>query len=175
MKRSLVSALGVLLLSLMVLHPAPGGQPEPFTAAELDSFIRDWPRFVQWARQSRIEATADGSIPDTIDYSLETEQFLRRRGWEPERFFYVAGNSSSALLVIDARDAVATRELEQQRAIILESPHLTPAQKAEMIESIDRTIEGLLPTGSVSDIPASEIDLVFDRRQQLRRVLELDY
>lgn len=166
-RRSL-PAIAMLTLTLALLGTVPlrAEQQEPLSAAELDRFIGDWPGFVAWSEDADDEATS--------------ERWLRDRGWQPERFFYVAARVSAGLVELEAggRGEQADDGFEQQRAAIQQSPHLSAEQKEQLIEQLDRQRDGaaesaMAPTGQQPS--AAELALIESRRDKLQQILRIDY
>ena len=166
-RRSLPAiAMLTLMLALLAGVPLRAEQQEPLSAAELDRFIGDWPDFVAWS--------------DGTDVEAATERWLGDRGWLPERFFYVAARASAGLVELEAggRGEQAGGGIEQQRAAIQQSPHLSDEQKEQLIERLDRQRDGAAESAVAStgrQLSAAELALIESRRDKLQRILRIDY
>ena len=165
--------LAVLLLGTLVAAAAAAEQP-PITAAELDRFIRTWPRYTELASRDASAGTV-----------------VERWGWQLDRFLYVAGRVASGLVQLEseAPGADDALPLEDRTATILESEHLTQQQKDRLIARImaeRRAGEGEVENadgeaeadGTVDDTgeaDESDLALIRERREELQRVMGLAY
>ncbi len=173
--------VGFVVLALVL---AAGGlvhavdDPQPFTASELDRFLDDWPQFAAWA-QERGEAVDSVSDPSAFMRALagmEADSFLRSRGWEPERFFYVAGHSWMAFLTVEAEAQAPgmTAEIDEAIEEIRANPGMSAAQKEPAIRQLEEVKAMLLELDSFFAVPAEELDLVRARHDRVREALEAE-
>ncbi len=166
----------LLLAVLLTLAVTVSAQQEPFTSGELDRFIRDWPEFIAWseARGEAIQAEDFSDFSSVYTYTSDMEQFLEQRGWSADRFFYVATQTSTGLMALElsAQMPGMIQELERQRDQIRETPYFTPEQKDEMIAGLDEAIAQWSQVEFGDKMPASEMQLISARRDELRAAFE---
>jgi hypothetical protein len=172
-RATLFAMLAVLIAAALPL-PAQesGGRPqEPFTAAELERFVDDWPALAQWAKQTGnpLDILGAQSVEQAMD------RFLQDRGWEPERFFYVAGHAMAALLVMDLSEqtpAIIAR-LEQQKTLIERDSRLSREQKERALADTDEAILEVMQFRTGHDVPEQELELVRARREEVKEAFRL--
>ncbi|TVQ38828.1 MAG: hypothetical protein EA384_07930 [Spirochaetaceae bacterium] len=156
-----------LLLIMLPLPAVPHDHEQlqtPFSAAEIERFIEDWPDFVTWAGMGE----------------AAVERGLAGRGWHTGRFYYVANQVSAGLVQLEEAERLsqAAEELEQQRAAIRQSPHLTDEQKEQMITRLGRqpAASTPAPAGEAGHaVDSAELLLIHAWRDELKRVLRIDY
>ncbi len=147
----------------------------PFTARELDKFLDDWPRFVQWAeeRGRSLDALSGPAAIFSVLPGYDGGAFLRGLGWEPERFYYVSAHAWMALLVIETREKAPEMiaGIEMAIASIRDNPRLTAAQKREAIAEFEEVKAMFMGLDSVFEVDESEVSLVQTRKDRVRTVL----
>lgn len=159
--------LVVLLMLLIGAYAAPqqvaaadGDREDLFTEDELERFMDDWPTFTAAAREGGA--------------GFDPHRHLLERGWQPERFLSIAGSVTEGLVALEREDqseAVAA-EFERRRRVILESPDLTPQQRALLIASLDQTVEEMRGDHGLS---AREMALIRRHRDRLRELINAIY
>ena len=115
-----VGALFALLLSISGL--AHAGNPQtrpPFSAAEFNQFMADYPALSQWLVTKSPYQGNEGNpwIMSGMRYDRAFIQQLQKKGWKAPRFFYLLDHINMGLLTSQAeakRDA-AKAVMEQQR------------------------------------------------------------
>ena len=133
-----------LVLALVAISPAeaaPVPAAGPFTEAELNRFLADWPAYAHWSYKS-FDYYRTRRGPDAWRYmgSREEKAFLAGRGWAtPERFFYILSHINVALRGAGpARSGPGSlSELEAQRDKIRESPMIPDIAKMIATMGID--------------------------------------
>ncbi len=176
MKR--ISALAACILTILFFAlPLAAQEEKPFTASELDNFIRDWPKLKKWAEAKNTEAEA-GSAAELafILRGADLDRFVGSMGWKTERFFAVAGRAAIGLMVAETRTQMpgVIQEMQDQRNEIRDSPDIPAAQKQELLKQMDDAIAQMqgLDMMSETEITAAEVRLVEDRRERLKTSLE---
>ncbi len=172
--RLVVFALCVIAVG--IVHATD--DPQPFTASELDRFLEDWPRFAAWAeeRGEALDSVSDPSAFMRALAGMEADSFLRSRGWEPERFFYVAGHTWMALLTVEAEAQAPemTADIDEAIEEIRRNPRMSAAQKEPAIRQLEEIKAMLLELDSFFAVPAEELELVRARHERVREALEVE-
>ncbi len=175
--RLLVGAMIALLWCVFLAAvPAAAGQP-PFNEAELNKFAAEWPLFVRWAHQKgeAFEKIKDPSAMQAAALGQEVKNYLQNRGWQPERFFYVASHVAAGLMAAEAGPAStqAAVQLEAQRQVILNNPQLSEVQKKQILAQIDQAIAEAKKADqtAAAEIPAQEMSLIQTHRQRLLAII----
>ena len=179
MRTQLMSVLGVCLLAIAIAAPVVADEERPpFSETELEKFLEDWPRFTEWAdeRGRSLESISSPSMLMGAALSFDAGSFLESRGWEPERFYYVAGRSWMAVLVLEARDQAPEMIAGIDGAIkeVRNEPDLTPEQKAEMIAEFEEMKAMFMGIDSYFEVDAGELELVKARRDRVKDVLDIE-
>jgi hypothetical protein len=174
-----VLILGTVILATVALVPVLADEEaRPFTSAELDRFLDDWPGFVKWAeaRGRDLEVVTTPSEMLQAFQRFDAGVYLRDAGWDPERFFYVAGHSWMATVVISAQAQVPEMIAGIDEAIdaIRSNQMLTNQQKQATIDELVNAKALMLGLDSYFDIDPTEVELVRSRQDRVRKVLELD-
>lgn len=166
-RRMGLSAIWCTLALVCMLTPAfirAGDLPAPFTEAELDKYIADWPTIMN--------SMADGRDPLTV---------LRKNGWDIERFFYIDDHVARAMSALASpTEASKAKQAELTKLLNLRhnyetSPGLTPEQRSGLIAGVDRQIA--ITNGSGPDhlvataVPESELALVKAKKKLLDQAL----
>lgn len=164
------------LVAVGSVHAAD--DPQPFTASELDRFLEDWPAFTVWA-QERGEALDSISDPSALMGALagiQADSYLRSRGWEPERFFYVAGHTWMALFTVEAEAQAPgmTADIDEAIEEIRSNPGMSADQKEPAIRQLEEVKALLLDLDSFFAVPAGELELVRARHDRVREALEAE-
>ncbi len=170
--------VGLVVLALVVIATGvvhAGEEPQPFTERELDKFLGDWVPFAAWAaeRGEAMHSVSDPSAFMRARTGMEADSFLRSRGWEPERFFYVAGHTWMALLTVEAEAQAPgmTAEIDEAIEEIRRNPRMSAAQKAPAIRQLEEIKAMLLELDSFFAVPAEELELVRARHDRVREAL----
>lgn len=179
MKKWLTTALIFVFMvcaAAMATGAGFSGQ-KPFTQDELNRFMKDWPPFTQWAESKgeeydKIQAPAEG-----MRWSREMTQYLGKRGWKPERFFYVVSHVASGLAAVEMRQQAPgiASQLKAQKAMIESNPDIPAEQKKMMISQMEQAMgQTAQLKDQGKDIPAEEMELIRGNRQALKEVLAGD-
>jgi hypothetical protein len=175
-KKTAIIGLSLIVLAATVLPAQPAQRP--ITGAELDRFIRDWPRF-----KSRLEET--GRTFESLDAAanlsylmsgMNMDGYLSSIGWDTDRFFYVTGNVANALMILKAEAELpdVVIQLQTQRRELAVTPGLSEADRKAMLAQIDELIAQFQDFQFGYEVPASELELVRARKQQLFRLFEIE-
>jgi hypothetical protein len=165
------------VFAVLAASVAHAQAPAPITSDELDRFIRDWPEVIAWANQRNEQLGSVKDRPSLLGAyaaSADLLGLLQSRGWQPERFFEVAGQTSSALYRIDLEDQMpdVIQQIEEQKKAIEGNPGLTVQQKGELLAQMDALLQqmgGLTDTLPVTD---AEVQLVRQRRGDIETLFE---
>lgn len=93
---------GLLFSSALPGYSAGLYDQPPFSSEELDRLIAVLPNFRNWVREHHETAhpIVKNGIPG-FEYSPAAAEYLKRAGWDPERFFCVMGRSAAALALLE--------------------------------------------------------------------------
>lgn len=135
-----VCLFGLFLLAAEAHAKSVYDNQPPVTDKELVSFMELLPHFRAWAASSREEAhpSVDKNGKADFTYSAEAAGWVKRRGWDPARFFCVMGRAAAALAMVE----------EGSDAISVERPPDMPAVSQTELETVQRHLGGLLRAGS---------------------------
>ncbi|MBF0213562.1 MAG: hypothetical protein HQM00_08360 [Magnetococcales bacterium] len=142
-KQVVAAALGVLLLSAsgtIQAGPTPGTTPEqaPFTKAELDKFLGDYPEFTQWLHKQRAATQAVHTpwILSGMRFDSGFTALLKEKGWKSDRFFYLLNHVNTGLMLAASEKSQAEAEARRAQAQKEQEARNAQAQK-EMQESLN--------------------------------------
>lgn len=170
MKRSLVLAFFLLLFAI----PALAQTPTPFTQAELERFLADYPAVTQFLEAQGQEGGAlePGFIQDARQTKAFTD-FLSQRGWDVQRFFYVTQQVGSGVVALQLSEQGSRiqREYEQTKAEILKSPDLTPAQKQQFLAQMEEAMAQSRAMGDASRLAPGEMALIKANKARIFKTL----
>ena len=151
-----------------------GREEKPFTPTEFNKFMDDWPAFVTWA-EARGEHYQNLDAPGAgTRFSNDMASFLGRKGWQPERFFYVLSHVTYGMMALQTQQVpeIASR-LKEQMAAIEKDPNIPEPQKqmllSQMTQSLDQTTKLQLYG---KDLPHQEMELIKSNRDKLLAVME---
>ncbi len=113
------------------------GQP-PMTNKELLSFIELLPRFRSWAASNE-DKTAPSINEGKADfmYSAKAAEWVKARGWEPDRFFAIMGRAAAALFIVAEGNEMKN-----------EKPSDMPVVSKSELELVRQNLAALLQAGS---------------------------
>lgn len=175
-KRTAISGFVLIVLAVSVLQAQPAQQP--FTGAELDKFIRDWPGFQSWIEEAgrELESLDSAANLSYLMFGMNTDEYLSSIGWKTDRFFYVTGNVATALMILQAESELpeVVIELQSQRREVADSPELSEADREAMLAQIDELIAQFQDFHIGYEVPASELELVRPRKQKLLELFEME-
>ncbi len=113
------------------------GQP-PMTDKELVSFIDLLPHFRAWATSN-----ADNTAPSISDgkadfaYSEKAAEWVKARGWDPNRFFAIMGRAAAALFIVAEGNEMSNKKTTDM-----------PVVSQSELELVRRHLAALLQAGS---------------------------
>ena len=170
-------------------EPQEGGQPAALpdlheehkvsgviTADEITSFIRDWPQYTKWLKESgnQTKAVAYLGVSPSADYPAEVVKWLEKRNWTADRFFLLEKRFKEILSiqVLEARVNAKTRELEKRIKTIKANSSLSADQQSSMTEKYTDNIKKIQKELAIN-IPATETEYLLIKQNQniLARVL----
>ena len=174
-----VLILFIAIFATAVVAPIPANDDAvPFTSAELDKFLDDWPRFVRWAEERGREI---GSISTPSEMMgafarFDAGSFLRDAGWDPDRFSYVAGHAWMAVIEITAREQLPgmIAGIDEAIASLRANPRLTAEQRRTAIDELTAAKALMLGLDAYFEVDPAEVELVRARQELVRKVLRLD-
>ena len=173
----LTAAVGLVLL---VALPVWAGDPQPFTAPELDKFTADWPKFVTWAR----EHGEDFDRPQARDSIFEellgrrATEFIASLGWETDRFGYVLERVTALLAGLNMeehRDKIKAAH-EAERIEIENNPNLTAADRAERLAGLEESWTQMEKYQALlKEAAPQEMELIRANKDKLMKILKKTY
>lgn len=104
-KKGIVALVMGLLLTWGTTTTAQDGE-KPFSDAEVNKFITDYPDMVQWSRKNQ-NMTNPTNQPWVVSGMRHNKGFvgqLSTKGWSAERFFYVLDHLQQGLQIKNARN-----------------------------------------------------------------------
>ncbi|MBF0155901.1 MAG: hypothetical protein HQL57_01785 [Magnetococcales bacterium] len=170
---------GALALLLFAASPGSAGEadrPEPFTEAEMERFIADYPKSVAWlSSQERFSRVgANPWVIAGMRHDPEFVKLLESQGWTADRFFYLLNQVNVGLRAEErakqesqarehwrrqeqeaarqaqARMAESRRQMQAmaaaQRRDIQSNPYIPGWQKQSMLAQLDQGLRENLPT-----------------------------
>ncbi|MGE4291777.1 MAG: hypothetical protein AB7E32_06155 [Desulfovibrio sp.] len=146
----------------------------PFTPTELNSFLKDWPAFTQWAesRGEELDQTGNEDI-----WTREAAAFVSSLGWNHERFFYVAHQCAVGIsgLAMEEQGPAILAQLAEARQQIMADQTMTPEQKQQMLQMLDQSQGGMSEMQDMQEhVPAQEMALIKSRANDIRRVMQVE-
>ena len=152
---------------------AGAAEQAPFTRAEFNRFMSDWPAYVKWAKKQGQKYENPQSL-GSFRFGSELVSHLKGMGWKPERFFYVASQSARGLAAAEMRSQSPgiSKQMEEARRGIMSNPQLTPEQKKQMLDSMGQSERAMSQIKSVKGIAPKEMALITANRNKLKRVFE---
>ncbi|MGE4554069.1 MAG: hypothetical protein AB7D57_13235 [Desulfovibrionaceae bacterium] len=173
-------ALGLALACVLLPAPAARAQTAqaPFTQAELRRFEADFPSVIRDLERAGV---LEGDPADRDGLALAAQETTYRdvvtaRGWDPERFAYVADHAARGLAALSVRDqAPDTRtRLDEARAQIMAMPDLTPEMRRQLLDQMAQAEGGLAGLEAEADkLPARELELIQADRARLDGLFRL--
>jgi hypothetical protein len=168
MKHSSITIAFLLLVFIVVPNAgfAQGDDQAPFDWSELSRFMSDYPGFASWLEEAgeTYGAMDDPSAIQSMAFSENIQSYLSSLGWEPERFFYILSHVGAGLSAVLMEQAGV--DMAAQMAAMQNNPNLTEEQKQQMMEAVEQS------QNMDSDLPAEEIDLIRDNKDDLMTMME---
>ncbi|MBF0296711.1 MAG: hypothetical protein HQL96_16125 [Magnetococcales bacterium] len=121
MKRQFVAVLLWIALLGLTGSAATASTTEqtPFTKAEMEKFLTDYPNFLQWLakRNARFESLHSPWLMSGMRYDKEFTARLTENKWDPDRFFYLLNHINTGLLLTasEKMEAESKARMEQDR------------------------------------------------------------
>ncbi|MEO5345221.1 MAG: hypothetical protein H7834_02435 [Magnetococcus sp. YQC-9] len=151
MKKQLLAAtLGVALLcGTSLLHAAEPQDPKPFTKAELDQFIADYPGLVQWlgTRNPQADVTRNPWIVSSMRADRDFNARLKEKNWNPDRFFYLFHHINTGLVMAESEKSQAelrarmAKEQKENEARLAKEQKENEARLAEGRQQLDKEMQ----------------------------------
>ena len=149
---------------------------EPFTSAELDQFLADWPEFAKWAKQvgEKYNTGGQGALQNHM-YSQKVLNHIKGMGWgDPMRFFYVLGHTSLGLATVQTSTAQPQMlaSMEQQKQAIMNNPNMSAEQKQQILAQMEQAMAQMQQANQyAAEIPPEELALIKARKDEIMAVL----
>jgi len=173
-KAWMTAAILAAAVWLLVPCSARAEDPRPFSGKELDKLLSDLPGFVSFmnAEEKTIGDAGDPTVWQSLQLSRRMLEYLEKRGWKPERFFYVVSHVSVGLAAVTMEEnapRVQAQLAESQKAI-QENPMISPEMKRQLLDQMQQGAEQTRQMDRVGqDLPAEELALI---RKNKARIVE---
>ncbi|MBF0260365.1 MAG: hypothetical protein HQL97_00835 [Magnetococcales bacterium] len=142
MKKQLLAAtLGVALLcGTATLQAAQPQETKPFTQAELDRFVADYPGLVQWIgkQNPQVDMARTPWMVSSMRGDPNFNAQLKEKNWEPERFHYLLNHINTGLSLVESEKGLA----ESQARLAKERQEIEARLAKERQENEARLAEG---------------------------------
>ena len=143
----LLFLLTLILLCSSISAGAAGNAPDdaPFSARELEKFIRDFPGFAKWSDQKSraLDELSPDAVLDVPKLSSEAEDYLTGLGWEPpERFFVILRRVTAEILGEEAESFQPglIKKLKEEKQKVERREDLSPDQKNKLTKDLDQAL-----------------------------------
>jgi len=166
-----------LLVALVWMTCPPAMAESPFNLKELDKFLADFPGFVRFSEEQgeAIGADTRPGMWTSLKMNDEIKGFLDKKGWDFERFFYMASHVTAGLMAAEVRaqgpEIIA--QMEAQMAAIANNPQIPDAMKQQLMAQMQ---SGMTQAGAVGaagdDLPPQEMDLILKHKARIRKAFE---
>jgi len=157
--------------------PALAGDPAPFTAAELKKFISDYPAFAAHM-EAEGQVIEDAQKPETWEGIQRTSRmmdYLKKKGWEPERFFYVVSHVGAGLVAVTLEEEAPAVEarFSEAEAEIMGNEYLSDEMKQQLLSHMRQGAEQVKQLDQAGkDLPASERQLIRKNKDRIQKAFE---
>lgn len=170
--------LAVFALFVNVTYAADAPAQEPFTKAELDKFLADYPEFAAWAQKagnSLEDVDSSQEVAAAMQYNKEIQEYLEGKGWTADRFFYVLSHIGMGLMRSAMGDGnmSAADQLQMQRDMIANNPAIPENDKKEALAELDEAIAETRKNADLlnQDIPEEELALILANKDKIMEVM----
>ena len=161
-----------LVVLLPILFCPPAAAQAPFDAAELDRFLTALPQYLKFLEQQG-DAIENIQSPDAWTAQAvgqKIQNYLAERGWDAQRFYYVAGHVAKGLAaaMVGERSPEMQQEMAASMAMIRDNPSLSQAMKDQMMAQMQNAMAQTRELESTAeDLPPQEMGLL---RTNLKRI-----
>lgn len=147
----------------------------PFSASELTRFIDDWPSLMSMTEEAGEALEDDASGLESLRYSSMIQDWLKSRGWDSERFFYIADHAVRGVtsLQLGSESGEMAAQMEANRQAIMSDTTMSEQQRQQMLQMLDQSMQNMAQMITPEDIPASEMDLIKGNLPQLLDALQM--
>ena len=165
---------------MLLAPPAWTGNRRPVSALELDRFMVDWPRFVNWAREHGEEFDRP-EAPDTIFeelLGLRATEFIKSMGWEKNRFSQVLERITAVLSGLNMRahrDKIKAAH-GAERIEIENNPNLTESDRSGRLAALEESWNQLEKYEALlGEADPGEVELIRINQEKLMEILKKVY
>ena len=187
-----VSAVLPAAALLLALLPAPAARAQTdqpsFNLAELDRFMADFPAIVQdLERAGTLDGPADRDGLARAAQEQAYRDAVTSRGWDPERFAYMADHVARGLASDSVREPPLDRSAQlaqaqamaeaqaQVKAQVMAMPDLTPEMRQQILAQLEQDMGGLAKVAATADnLPPDELTLIRVNRAELVKVFRME-
>ena len=173
----LVSVIVIFAISWKCYHYTEQGYapayPENIVSSSLEISADELKAFLKTIRRYRQEKINELEVSDlamSAEASLseanpEVARWLRRKGWNAERFFYIENRVRTILATI-ARD----KEIAKNRRLMLEQAQLM--EDKELAEVLLKNAEEQNKKFNIERISADEYQMILPQKEEISALLE---
>jgi hypothetical protein len=162
-----------LLLSTALSFPAQAKKEQkPATGREMDKLIADWPDFSRWCaeRSKKIEDAKDPAEIFAAVKNEDLDKFLASKGWETDRFMYVAGVCSAGTWIayLQSKNPEIAAQFDASIEEVNQNADMPAEDKKQAIATLQEAKKTALGVdASHASITEEELALVKPRLEKL--------
>lgn len=152
----------------------------PISPQELDKFLVDWPRLIDFSRERGEEFRSPAAKSEGFDdiFTRQATDFIRAMGWNPARFNYVLERISSLLAGLEMRDrgAKVRAVLRAERIEAENNPDLSRDQRLDRLAELAAHERSLAENLALLEKAAPvEVNLIEANRHRIMKALKSLY
>lgn len=162
-----------------VAWSAGAADPKPFTAKELNKLLADYPAFAAFMA-SEGEAIEQAGRPEAwegVRVSSRMADYLKKKGWEPERFFYVISHVGAGLVAVTLEEEAPRVQagLAEAEAEIRDNPYFSEEMKKQLLDQMRQSVAEVKKLDQAGkEIPEEELKLIRKNRERILKVFDID-
>jgi len=176
MKKALTAVLAAACLAVFAI-PGWAKDPAPFNPAELNKFISDYPGFVSFMKTQE-KAIEDAGNPDawqSMQASNRMASYLNKKGWKPERFFYVLSHANAGLAAVTLEEQAPQiqSQFSESRKAIQNNPMFSAEMKQQLLAQMQQGEAQAKKMDQMGkDLPPLELKLIRKNKDRLMHLFE---
>jgi hypothetical protein len=177
--RAKFMAFFCIIFFLSSFTAVAGQGQKPFNASELDKFINDYPKIVDYLEEHG-EDMDYADDPDSWQAVRMNEKFVdyvRDLGWSPERLGYVGSHVARGVAALEMKGhgPEMRAQLEEARKAIMSNPSMSEQMKRQMLAQMEQSMamtDDVEESGK--DLPPSEMALIQANRERILKAFEAE-
>lgn len=177
----LAARIGLFCLFFILAPTAVFAQQDqkPFNAAELDKFINDYPKIVDYLEEhgEEMDYAEDPDSWQAMRMNKKFTDYVDGLGWSPERLGYVASHVSQGIAALEMKGhgPEMRAQLEEARQAIMSNPNMSAEMKQQMMAQMEQSMamaDDMEESGK--KLPPSEMALIKSNRQRILDAFEAE-